>query len=279
VINPVTKPVENTISPVIDPIVKPVQKSVDPVVEPVKETVDAVVGPVENTDKLDPVAGGPVQRTELPLGDPPVGSSPVSPTPQPTDQFTGPTRQTAQPVAAPAASDPMLRAERSPVAGSAIEAGSLQAGREPLVTRLEGNTPAQSAARVSTSSPLNEVAAPAESEQASLTATMGGGRLAIPFFSDGERSSISDFATASTGHNASSQMPQPLPYSGTLPVLPAPSSSSASGGSSSFSGVGRNLDGALALILILILGGKFVWYARDFVKPDSAFQLLIKQPG
>jgi hypothetical protein len=108
---------------------------------------------------------------------------------------------------------------------------------------------------------------------------MGGGRLAVPFFSDGERSSISDFATATTVHNASSQMPQPLPYSGTLPVLPAPSSSSASGGSSSFSGVGRDLDSVLAFILILILGGKFVWYARDFVKPDSAFQLLIKQPG
>jgi hypothetical protein len=80
-------------------------------------------------------------------------------------------------------------------------------------------------------------------------------------------------------HNASSQVPQPLPYSGTLPVLPAPTSSSASGGSSSLSGAGRDLDSALALILILILGGKFVWHARDFLKPDSAFHLLIKQPG
>jgi len=27
------------------------------------------------------------------------------------------------------------------------------------------------------------------------------------------------------------------------------------------------------------LGGKCVWHARDFLKPDSAFQLAIEQPG
>jgi len=121
--------------------------------------------------------------------------------------------------------------------------------------------------------------APADSEQASLTATVGERRLAVPFFSEVEYSSILDFATATTVHNASGQVPQPLPYSGTPPALPAPTSSSASGGSSSFSGAGRDLDGALAFVLILILGGKFVWYARDFLKPDCAFQVPIKQPG
>jgi hypothetical protein len=151
------------------------------------------------------------------------------------------------------------------------------------VTRLEGNAPAPSAARVRAFSAPHEVAAPefapADSKQASLTAPMGEGRLAVPFFSEGEHSSILDFATATTVHNASSQVPQPLPYSGTLPVLPAPTSGSASGGSSSFSGAGRDLEGALAFFLILILGGKFVWYARDFLKPGSTYGLPINQPG
>jgi hypothetical protein len=213
-----------------------------------------------------------VQNTVDPVVKP-VGSSPVSPTPQPIDPLKGETRQTAQPVAAPAASDPMLRAEGSPVARPALEADSLQASREPLVTRLEGNAPIPSAARVSASS------APADTERASLTATMGGGRLAFPFFAEGDHSSMLDSATATTVHNASSQAPQPLPYSGTLPILPAPTSSSASGGSSGFSGAGRDVKGVLTFFLILTLGGKFVWHARDFLKPDSAFQLPIEQPG
>jgi hypothetical protein len=39
------------------------------------------------------------------------------------------------------------------------------------------------------------------------------------------------------------------------------------------------VKGVLTFVLILILGGKFVWHTRDFLKPDSAFQLPIEQPG
>ena len=279
------EPVGGSLQQAANPVVgtaeqttQPIEETVDPIVKPVQNTVSPVIDPI-----VKPVEAGPVQQTDLPVGGSPVGSSPVSPTPQPIDPLKGQTRQTAQPVAAPAASDPMLRAEGPPVAGPSLEAGSLQASREPLVTRLEGNAPIPSAARVSASSAPHEVAAPesapADTEQASLTATMGGGRLAFPFFSEGDHSSILDSATATTVHNASGQVPQPLPYSGTLPVLPAPTSSSASGGSSSFSGAGRDVKGVLTFFLILILGGKCVWHARDFLKPDSAFQLPIKQPG
>jgi hypothetical protein len=279
------EPVGGSLQQAANPVVgtaeqttQPIEETVDPIVKPVQNTVSPVIDPI-----VKPVEAGPVQQTDLPVGGSPVGSSPVSPTPQPIDPLKGQTRQTAQPVAAPAASDPMLRAEGPPVAGPSLEAGSLQASREPLVTRLEGNAPIPSAARVSASSAPHEVAAPesapADTEQASLTATMGGGRLAFPFFSEGDHSSILDSATATTVHDASGQAPQPLPYSGTLPVLPAPTSSSASGGSSSSSGADRDLKGVLASFLILILGGKLVWDARDFLKPDSAFQLPIKQPG
>jgi hypothetical protein len=39
------------------------------------------------------------------------------------------------------------------------------------------------------------------------------------------------------------------------------------------------VKGVLTFVLILILGGKFVWHARDFLKPNSAFELPIEQPG
>jgi len=82
---------------------------------------------------------------------------------------------------------------------------------------------------------------------------------------------------AAAGHEASSQSPWSLPFSGAPPV---PASGSASGGSApSSGGAGPQLSGALALVLISLLGGKFLWYRRDFLKPDSPFQLIVNQPG
>ncbi len=67
-----------------------------------------------------------------------------------------------------------------------------------------------------------------------------------------------------------------MPFSGALPAPPAP----ASGGSApSSGGTGLQLSGALALLLIALLGGKFLWYSRDFLKPNSAYGLIVNQPG
>jgi hypothetical protein len=68
-----------------------------------------------------------------------------------------------------------------------------------------------------------------------------------------------------------------LPFSGTPPI---PASGSTSGGSApSSGGAGPQLSCALALVLIALLGGKFLWHRRDFLKPDSPFQLIVNQPG
>ena len=83
-------------------------------------------------------------------------------------------------------------------------------------------------------------------------------------------------AAAAAAHDAASRSPW-SPFSGT-PQIPA--SGGASGGSApSSGGTGYQLSGALALVLISLLGGKFLWYRRDFLKPDSPFQLIVNQPS
>src|SRR3712207_262013 len=67
------------------------------------------------------------------------------------------------------------------------------------------------------------------------------------------------------------RMPQSLP-SGS----PAPAGSSSS---SSSGGGGFQLLGALALLSILLLGGKHLWLAREFIKPSSALVPIIERPG
>jgi hypothetical protein len=67
------------------------------------------------------------------------------------------------------------------------------------------------------------------------------------------------------------RMPQSFPSGG---PAPAGSSSSSSGGGSGF-----QLLGALALLSILLLGGKHLWSDREFIKPSSALLPIIERPG
>jgi hypothetical protein len=69
------------------------------------------------------------------------------------------------------------------------------------------------------------------------------------------------------------QVPQPFPASG-MPVAAGGFSS----GSSSSSSVGLD-TGILGLLAILLLGGKFLWSTRDFLKPNTALLLAIERPG
>jgi hypothetical protein len=139
---------------------------------------------------------------------------------------------------------------------------------------------------VGVSSPASSVLASGLEGSSSSHALVGGrqvllttsGRLALTLFSAAEHSSLLDsLTTAAAMHDASSQSPWSLPFSG---APPAPASGGASGGSAASSGgTGPQLGGALALLLIALLGGKFLWYARNFLKPDSPFQLIVNQPG
>jgi hypothetical protein len=80
-----------------------------------------------------------------------------------------------------------------------------------------------------------------------------------------------DFA-APAARDASNHLPLPLPGA---PAAPAPGG--ASGGSAS--GGGPDLSGALALLLGAALAGKFLWHARDLLRPDSVFGPIVNQPG
>ena len=54
----------------------------------------------------------------------------------------------------------------------------------------------------------------------------------------------------------------------------------ASGGSAPGSGrAGHDLSGALALLLGAALDGKFLWHARDLLRPDSVFGPIVNQPS
>jgi hypothetical protein len=73
-----------------------------------------------------------------------------------------------------------------------------------------------------------------------------------------------------------SQIPQPFPAGA---ILAAGSSSGvSSSGSSGGSNGGLDL-GALALLSILLLSGKFLWNAQNFLKPSTALIPILERPG
>jgi hypothetical protein len=82
-----------------------------------------------------------------------------------------------------------------------------------------------------------------------------------------------DFAATAAG-DAPIRSPRPLPLSG-APPAPAP------GGSAPGSGgwAGHDLSGALALLLGAAPAGKFLWHARDLLRPDSVFGPIVNQPS
>jgi hypothetical protein len=54
-----------------------------------------------------------------------------------------------------------------------------------------------------------------------------------------------------------------------------------SGGSSigSGSGSGGSSKAVLAILAILLLGGKYLWSTPDFLRPNSALRLVLERPG
>jgi hypothetical protein len=108
-----------------------------------------------------------------------------------------------------------------------------------------------------------------------LAATTRGHPGVVSLFSLGEHRSVLDFATSTVG-SASNQLPQSLPFSGSLPAAPA--SGSASGGSG-LGGAGPGEKAILSLLLIGLLGGKLLWHAREFLKPNSVYGQIVNQPG
>ena len=96
-------------------------------------------------------------------------------------------------------------------------------------------------------------------------------------FMDEEYSSPEPPTTAAGGaHNG-------LPHSGQPPASPfqgvVPAGGAAGGFSSAgFGGTGHDLGGVLSALLIALLSGKFLWYARAFLRPNSVFLQIVNQP-
>jgi hypothetical protein len=84
-----------------------------------------------------------------------------------------------------------------------------------------------------------------------------------------------DFA-APTARDASNRLPLPLPGA---PPLPAPGGAPGGSAPGGASGGGPDLSGALALLLGAALAGRFLWHARDLLRPDSVFGPIVNQPS
>ena len=80
-------------------------------------------------------------------------------------------------------------------------------------------------------------------------------------------------AAEAAARDASNQLPLPLP--GALPAALAPGGSAPGGAS----GGGPDLSGALALLLGAVLAGRFLWHARDLLRPDSVFGPIVNEPS
>ena len=124
-------------------------------------------------------------------------------------------------------------------------------------------------------------------QDAPLSATAATSRGSeVPSFSMGElsiaeHSSILDsiLDSVSTARSAQDVLPQSLPFSEAMPAAPAAGGFAGGSATSSGGAGGLDLGGVLAALLASLLGGKFVWYARKFLKPNSAFHLIVNQPG
>jgi hypothetical protein len=80
------------------------------------------------------------------------------------------------------------------------------------------------------------------------------------------------FAAPPAARDASNRLPLPLPGAPPAPAPGGASSGSAPGG-------GPDLSGALALLLIAALAGRFLRHARDLLRPDSVYGPIVNQPS
>jgi len=84
-------------------------------------------------------------------------------------------------------------------------------------------------------------------------------------------------AASAAARDASNQLPLPLP--GALPAALAPGGAPGGSAPGGASGGGPDLSGALALLLGAVLAGRFLWHARDLLRPDSVFGPIVNEPS
>jgi hypothetical protein len=283
---PVTDPVLGTAKPVLDtarPVTDPLLEAAEPVTGPAHEAVGPSVSPLEERAE-PPSAAAPVERPEGLLAAPraaaqgrPDGSA-LDSSPAVGPVLEGGPLQEASALRSGGGAFSPRPADAAPIASSAAPMSSTRSPYDTFTRASEGtfssmgnsSSPPAAAARASgalAGAPAGDL----EGSYSSRALSLGG----LP--------SILDFVAAATAaaREASSQLPQSSPLSG-APPAPAPGSApgSAPGGSSAGSGgAGPDLSGALALLLGAALAGKFLRYARDSLRPDSVYGLIVNQPS
>jgi hypothetical protein len=246
-LNDVAEPAVRTAGQVVEPvgaatdsIVEPVAKTTRPLVEPVKQVAVPVVEPIDD-------AVGTLSQALDP---------PVDPLGQIASPLASPVSETATPPTAPvdtgvgtsAAVDPVfsegagLHSELASAIQSSFEVSSDGFGSSLAGVMQEEISSAKTAeAPVVSKTPISKF----------LAALQGAVSL------------VEDILPI--------QIPQPLGAAGA-----AAAAGSSSGGSSSDGGSGL---GILALVLVSLLSGKYLWGAREFLKPSTALIPIIERPG
>jgi hypothetical protein len=227
------------------PALGPLDGATSPVLEPLGQP--ATVSPMTEAagPMLDPVVAGETtpfleDGSQLPLSQ--TVESPVHQTALPAPTAENPVHQAALPALTTAA------AASTPLASDAVAVAQ------------EGNLEASASSAV-----VVEKQAATKTDTLSNTYSK---QVDLSFF---EKVLLSLNLAGMKG--VQDQMPQAFP-DGAMPAA-----GSLSGGSSLSSSSGGFEAGILGLLAVLLLGGKFLWTARDFLKPNAALLLAIEQPG
>jgi hypothetical protein len=258
-VQPVADPVVGVVDPVVEPVLQPVQQTVvEPLVEPVVEpAADVVAGPA-----ADPVLQ-PVQQT-------------AAQTPYATG--AAPARQSG-PFAA-ATHEPGRTIARAPVDGS-TSGGVISPGSAPAAGGHAGDPGVLPPS--SPRAPLDgQRAPPAAPDTGAARAGVSPSPLAGLRPSARDLSAASAAAIAGAAGGASRAAPgrpsAPSPFTGAPLTAPA---SGGSGGPAPGSGGGApdHPSAALAALLAAALAGRFLWHARDLLRPASFFGPIVNEPS
>jgi hypothetical protein len=255
-IDPVAEEAAKTVEPVkevTDPVITPIKETVAPVVEPLSEAVRSTLAPLaEETSPLLESLGSPLEPAFAPV--------------------TGAAEPVFEPVVAervvPLLSDQpsWLQTGESPAYWTASPA---------LATAAAASTSLDSGA-----APVDQVNLEGSASSATMAkqqVTMRTGVLSGPYLEQVGLSLFDEglaYLNPTGTKGTQNQMPQPFPAGG-MPVA----AGGFSGGSTSSSSGGGLDTGILGLLAVLLLGGKFLWSARDFLKPNTAPLLAIERPG
>ena len=200
---------------------------------------------------------------------------------KPAPVVRGEGTQIAAEMADPEEGDPGAGGGSSLASGLADVAGASAAAVEGASAGIPSSEPAFSAGGVRGGVPEGHVASPSTApigaHRAPPTQPTRGPPSVILLSAKDLYRSVYDTAAA-TADDAPIRSPRQLPVSG---APPSPASGGASGGSapSSGGGAGQDLSGALALVLGAALAGRFLWHARDLLRPDPVVGPIVNEPS